>query len=151
VRTFELNSRILIPREPSEIFPFFSDAGNLDLLTPQWLHFRILKSGPIPIEEGTEIDYRLRLRGIPLRWRSRITVWNPPYRFVDEQVRGPYRIWVHEHQFCPVDGGTNVEDRVRYAVWGGRLANRLFVARDLARIFEFRRRQLAERFKAEGR
>ena len=149
--TFELNSHILIPREPSEIFPFFSDAGNLDFLTPAWLHFRILSPGPISIQEGTEIDYRLRLRRIPLRWRSRITVWDPPHRFVDEQIRGPYRTWVHEHHFRPVEGGTSVEDRVRYAVWGGRLVNRLFVARDLARIFEFRRRRLAERFKTEGR
>ena len=146
MRTFEFKSRIVVPGEPAEIFPFFADAGNLDLLTPGWLHFRILTPGPITIAEDAEIDYRLRLRGIPIRWRSRIKAWEPPHRFVDEQIRGPYRMWVHEHRFRPVDGGTSVEDRVRYAVWGGAPANRLFVARDLARIFEFRRQRLAERF-----
>jgi ligand-binding SRPBCC domain-containing protein len=143
---FQLKSSIVIPQTPSQVFPFFSDARNLDVLTPNWLHFSILTPGPIVIEEGTEIDYRLRLRGIPLRWRSRITAWDPPNLFVDEQATGPYRQWVHEHRFSQVEGGTRIEDRVRYAVWGGWLANRLFIARDLSRIFEFRRRRLAEHF-----
>ena len=148
MRTFELHSAVLIPRTPEEVFPFFADARNLDLLTPPWLHFQILDPGPIPIQAGTEIDYRLRVRGVPLRWRSRITAWDPPSLFVDEQVRGPYRRWIHQHRFRPVEGGTLVEDRVRYAVWGGRLVDRWLVAPDLSRIFRYRRDRLAERFRA---
>ena len=148
VRTFELHSAVLITRTPEEVFPFFADARNLDLLTPPWLHFQILDPGPIPIQAGTEIDYRLRVRGVPLRWRSRITAWDPPSFFVDEQVRGPYRRWIHQHRFRPVEGGTLVEDRVRYAVWGGRLVDRWLVAPDLSRIFRYRRDRLAERFRA---
>jgi ligand-binding SRPBCC domain-containing protein len=146
VKTFELHSRIEIPKTPAEVFPFFADAANLDVLTPPWLHFKILSPQPIEMQKGTEIDYGLRLRGFPIRWRSRITEWEPPYLFVDEQTRGPYRVWVHEHHVSPMDGGTLVEDRVRYAVWGGGIANRLMVAPDLGRIFAYRRTKLEERF-----
>ena len=148
MRIFELYSEILIPQSAEDVFPFFADARNLDVLTPRWLHFRIITPGSISIERGTEIDYRLRVRGVPLRWRSRITTWNPPRLFVDEQVRGPYRRWIHEHRFRPVEGGTLVEDHVRYAVWGGRLIDKWFVAPDLSRIFQYRRVRLAERFPA---
>ncbi len=149
MKTFEFRNEIWIPRTSDEIFDFFSDAANLDYLTPEWLHFRILTPRPIAMAEGTEIDYYLRLRGLPLRWRSRITRWDPPNFFVDEQVRGPYRSWIHEHHFRPTAGGTMVEDHVRYAVWGGVVANRFLVARDLARIFAYRNRRLVERFPAE--
>lgn len=149
MKTFELHSQLRISKPPEEVFPFFADAGNLDILTPDWLNFRIVSPRPIPIERGTEIDYRLRIRGFPIRWRSRITAWDPPHLFVDEQVRGPYRLWVHEHRFRPVDGGTIVEDRVRYAVWGGAIVNRLMVAPDLARIFDYRRKKLEEQFAPE--
>ena len=146
MRTLELHSAVLIRRTPEEIFPFFADARNLDLLTPPWLHFQIVDPAPTAIQRGTEIDYRLRLRGVPLRWRSRITAWNPPGLFVDEQVRGPYRRWIHQHRFRAVEGGTLVEDHVRYAVWGGRLVDRWLVAPDLSRIFRYRRERLLERF-----
>ena len=92
--------------------------------------------------EGALIDYRLRVRGIPMRWRTRIDVWDPPHRFVDEQLRGPYRLWVHEHTFENVDGGTLMRDRVRYAVWGGALVNWLVVRRDVEKIFAYRTKQL---------
>ncbi|MXZ35229.1 MAG: SRPBCC family protein [Acidobacteria bacterium] len=146
MRTFELHSAVLIRRTPEEIFPFFADARNLDLLTPPWLHFQIVDPAPVAIQAGTEIDYRLRLRGIPLRWRSRITAWDPPALFVDEQVRGPYRRWIHQHRFRPVAAGTLVEDQVSYAVWGGRLVDRWLIAPDLSRIFRYRRERLLERF-----
>ncbi|HZA25273.1 MAG TPA: SRPBCC family protein, partial [Dehalococcoidia bacterium] len=84
------------PLRPEEVFSFFSDALNLELITPPWLRFKVLTVSPIEMKEGTVIDYRLRLRGIPLRWQSQITVWEPPHRFVDQQRRGPYRLWVHE-------------------------------------------------------
>jgi ligand-binding SRPBCC domain-containing protein len=95
---------------------------------------------------GTEIDYRLRIHGVPLRWRTRIESWQPERRFVDVQLRGPYRLWHHTHEFEEVAGGTLCRDVVRYAVPGGRLVDRLFVRRDVERIFEFRRRALVERF-----
>ena len=96
------------------------------------------------------IDYRLRVHGVPVRWRTEITAWEPPHRFVDDQLRGPYRWWHHEHLFEAVDGGTRAVDRVDYAPTGGRLANRLLVQRDLERIFAYRQRVLAEDSRIDG-
>lgn len=128
------------------MFPFFADARNLERITPPWLRFRILTPGPIEMRVGALIDYRLRIRGVPVRWRTRIAAWEPPHRFVDEQVRGPYRRWVHEHTFEPTDGGTLCRDRVEYAVPGGALIARLLVRPDVERIFAYRRAVLASLF-----
>ena len=95
---------------------------------------------------GALIDYRLRFRGFPIKWRSEILVWEPPHRFVDSQVRGPYRKWVHEHKFVEREGGTLASDRVDYSVLGGSLVNTLLVRRDVERIFTYRRRRLTEIF-----
>ena len=84
MRTFELTSEVMLPRPRDEVFPFFADARNLERLTPPWLRFEVLTPGPIAVRPAVEIDYRLRLRGVPLRWRSAITVWEPPFRFVDD-------------------------------------------------------------------
>lgn len=146
MRTFELHSSVTLPRPLDAVFPFFSDARNLERLTPPWLRFSVLTPGPIEMRPGATIDYRLRLRGVPLRWRSEITVWEPPFRFVDEQRRGPYRLWIHEHRFEEVDGRTLARDDVRYAVPGGWLADRLLVRRDLQRVFEYRRAVLRDLF-----
>ena len=146
MKTFRLQSHILIRQPIEEVFRFFTDAGNLDLLTPEWLVFRIQTPRPIAIATGVVIDYRLRLRGLPIRWRSCITAWEPPHLFIDEQVQGPYRQWIHQHRFRETDGGTQVEDDMEYAVWGGSPVNRFFVAPDLNRIFEYRRARLAEHF-----
>jgi ligand-binding SRPBCC domain-containing protein len=143
---FELTAAHLLPRPPTEVFPYFGDAANLEALTPPWLSFRILTPLPLAMREGALLDYRLRLHGLPIRWRTAITAWNPPHRFVDEQLRGPYRRWVHEHTFEEIPGGTRATDRVRYAVPFGRLANQLLVERDLRRVFEYRNRKIQEVF-----
>ena len=124
------------------MFPFFGDALNLEAITPPWLGFRVTTPGPIEMTRGTLIEYRLRLHALPISWRTTIAVWNPPHRFVDVQVRGPYALWHHTHDFAPVPGGTLMRDTVRYALpFGplGALAHRLLVRRDLERIFEYRR------------
>jgi ligand-binding SRPBCC domain-containing protein len=130
------------PRE--QIFEFFSDAWQLEAITPPWLHFEVLTPAPIVISQGTLIDYRLRLRGIPLRWQSIISVWEPPHRFVDEQMRGPYRRWHHEHIFEEQAAGTLCRDIVDYEVPGGALINWLLVERDIRKIFAFRQEKLRE-------
>jgi len=139
-------SEVWLPLPPPELFAFFSDAANLDAITPPWLHFHIVMPPPVVMREGTLIDYRLRVRGLPLRWRTRINVWQPPHRFVDEQLRGPYRQWIHEHTFEPRDGGTLACDHVRYAVPLDFLTHRWFVRPDIERIFEFRAEALRARF-----
>lgn len=144
---FELRISLRVPRGREEAFAFFSDAHNLERITPRFLKFRVLTPAPIELREGVVIDYALRVRGVPLRWRSEITVWDPPHRFVDRQVRGPYRRWVHEHRFVSLDGGgTLVEDRVEYTVPGGRLVHALFVKRDVQAIFAYRTAVLREMF-----
>jgi ligand-binding SRPBCC domain-containing protein len=136
-----------LPGPPHEVFPFFADAGNLEAITPAWLRFRIVTPRPIAMAAGARIEYRLRLHGVPVRWLTRIEAWEPGVRFVDAQVRGPYRLWHHTHEFEPAgDGGTLMRDTVRYALPLGPLgaaAHRAFVARDLAAIFDHRARRVA--------
>jgi ligand-binding SRPBCC domain-containing protein len=146
MRTFRYDTEIDVPRDPEQVFAFFSQARNLEKLTPPWLRFEILTEDPIDMAPGTLIDYRIRWRGIPMRWRTEIEVWEPPHRFVDRQVRGPYRLWRHEHVFVARDGGTAVVDRVEYAPIGGALAQRLIVARDVERIFSYRHAVLGRIF-----
>lgn len=143
---FTLESSQWLPHPPEEIFPFYSDAFRLEELTPPLLHFHVVTPPPIEMRAGVEIEYRLRLHGLPMGWRSRITEWEPPHRFVDEQIKGPYRRWVHEHTFIPQDGGTLIRDYVEYDMFGGWLADRLLVRRDLRRIFDYRQARLAEIF-----
>lgn len=146
MKTFTLTNELWLPQSLEEVFPFFADASNLERLTPPSLRFRILTPPPIEMAVGTVIEYRIRLRGIPMRWQSEITAWEPPYRFVDEQRRGPYRLWIHEHVFVPQGGGTLAKDIVRYAVLGGEIVQRLFVASELERIFEYRNAALKDYF-----
>lgn len=146
MKIHDFHTEIWLPLPPTKLFPFFAEAANLEAITPPWLHFRILTPAPIEMRQGTLIDYRLRLRGVPLRWRTVITHWEPPHRFVDEQVRGPYRQWIHEHTFEPRDGGTLARDHVRYAVPLDFLAHRWVVRPDVERIFQFRAAALTRRF-----
>ncbi|MBA2505032.1 MAG: SRPBCC family protein [Thermoleophilaceae bacterium] len=139
-----------LPESPGEAFEFFADAHNLEAITPPLLRFRVITPRPIGMQEGTLIEYRLRLRGAPVRWLTRIEEWKPGVRFVDRQLRGPYALWHHTHEFEPDgEGGTIMRDRVRYrlplGVLGG-IAHLLFVKRDLERIFDFRREEIERRF-----
>ncbi len=135
------------PEPVEQVFAPFADAGNLQAITPPWLHFRIISKLPIEMKAGAIIEYRLRFHGVPVRWRTVIETWDPPHRFTDVQRRGPFALWHHTHTFQPVEGGTLARDRVRYRVgFGpfGEVAHALFVGRDLARIFDFRRTAVQE-------
>ena len=146
MRVREFRCELWLPLTPEEIFPFFADAGNLDAITPPWLHFRIVTPRPIDMRAGTLIDYKLRVRGLPMRWRTLISAWEPPHRFVDEQLRGPYRQWIHEHTFEPHNGGTLTRDVVHYAVSFDFIAHPLFVRPEVLKIFAFRQEALRKRF-----
>lgn len=146
MRVREFQRELWLPLSPDELFPFFANPGNLDALTPPWLHFRIVTPRPITMQPGALIDYQLRVRGLPLRWRTLIKEWQPPDRFVDEQVRGPYWQWIHEHTFEPRDGGTLARDVVRYAVPFDFVVHPLFVRRDIETIFAYRQEALRQRF-----
>lgn len=147
MRTFHFRDELVLEAPIDEVFAFFSEARNLERLTPPWLGFEILTPGPIAMATGTIIDYRIRWRGIPLRWRTEIEVWDPPHRFVDRQMRGPYRLWRHEHLFVARDDETSVIDRVEYAPFGGAVAQRLAVRRDVERIFAYRHGVLRHEFR----
>ena len=146
MRMYNLNTQIRLSKPLEEVFQFFADPHNLEIITPKWLHFHVLTPKPIRIKEGTTIDYKLRIHGMPLRWQSEITSWMPPFGFTDEQRKGPYRQWIHKHTFKEMDGTTVVGDHVQYAVLGGNLFNQLFVKRDVEKIFEFRKYQLRKLF-----
>jgi ligand-binding SRPBCC domain-containing protein len=141
MRTYVLEREQLVRAPLDEVFEFFSQARNLEALTPSWLRFHVLTPEAIPMHSGTVIEYRLRLRGVPLRWVSLIEEWEPGRKFVDRQLSGPYRLWHHTHEFASHPDGTLVRDRVRYQLpFGplGAVAHVLFVRRDLDRVFEFR-------------
>ncbi len=154
MKTFRFTTQQTIEKPIAEVFAFFSDAHNLAAITPPWLRFEVLTPAPITMQVGTLIDYQLKLRGIPLRWQSEITAWEPPRAnvskpgghayFVDEQRRGPYRRWRHTHTFAETPGGTVVGDEVAYAVWGNSIVNALFVRRDIEKIFAYRAEKLAQ-------
>jgi ligand-binding SRPBCC domain-containing protein len=141
-RIHTLRREQVLDASPEAVFAFFADPFNLEAITPPLLRFAVVTPGPIAMGAGTFIQYRLRLHGVPLAWDSLIQAWEPPRRFVDVQVRGPYRLWHHTHELEPVDGGrTLMRDTVRYAVgFGplGALAHRVLVRRDLQAIFAYR-------------
>lgn len=148
-KTYMLSFEQQVSRPLPEVFGFFSRAENLEVLTPPWLNFKILEVKPEPIRQGTLINYSLRLHGIPLRWTSEIVEWEPPHRFVDLQLRGPYKQWRHEHCFEARDGGTLISDTITLALpLGalGRLVYKIKVRSDVEEIFIFRKEKIRALF-----
>lgn len=146
MKTYRIQTELWLPELRDRVFEFFCNPHNLDRMTPPWLHFHILTPLSTPMQRGTLLDYRLRIRGLPVRWQSEIAEWDPPRRFIDRQTRGPYSLWIHEHTFEAHEGGTLVGDKVEYAVPGGKLVQKFFVAPDLHRVFKYRHQVLEALF-----
>ncbi|MBN2367361.1 MAG: SRPBCC family protein [Calditrichaeota bacterium] len=145
MKTYSITFSTFIPVSQEDIFDFFSRAENLSILSPPHLQFNILTPQPIIMKPGTIIDYRLNIYRIPVHWKTEISVWEPPNRFVDIQLKGPYKKWIHEHQFESYNNGTIIRDNIEYALYGRILApvlNYLFVRRDIQKIFGFRENKL---------
>ena len=144
---YQLRRETWIPGKLEEIFDFFSKAENLGKITPSMLHFRMLNTEPVVMRPGAEINYTIRIHGVPVRWKTIIERWNPPYEFSDVQARGPYKLWHHTHRFREARGGVEMEDVVDYALpFGplGRLVHWLFVKRDVEGIFDYRAQRIRE-------
>jgi len=150
VKEFTFHTELWLPRPRDEVFAFFANAHNLQTITPPWLDFEVLTPQPITMRPGALIDYRIRVHGLPIRWRTEITEWNSPHRFVDRQIRGPYTLWHHTHTFEESGGATLCKDEVRYRPRGGSLVNWLLVRRDVERIFAFRTERRADIFREKG-
>ena len=147
MKEFVFDTRLWLPARRDEVFPFFAEARNLEIITPKWLNFEVLTPEPVTMCAGALIDYRIRIHGMPVRWRTKIAEWNPPHCFVDVQLRGPYTLWHHTHTFEEQCNGTLCIDHVRYRPRGGLLMNWLFVRRDVERIFKCRSERLARHFR----
>jgi ligand-binding SRPBCC domain-containing protein len=155
MKVYFLERNQLIPRSRSETFAFFSDAFNLERITPPFLRFRIVRPAPIEMEAGAVIEYRLALFGAPIYWRTVIESWDPEESFVDSQTKGPYALWRHTHSF-EAKGlrQTLMRDRVEYSIpFGapGRIVHGLFIKRWLKKIFDYRAATIARLMKAEGK
>ncbi len=142
-----LTRKLTLDLPRGEVFDFFADAGNLERITPTELNFKIISPQPIDIRKGALIDYQLKLRGLPLTWKTEISVWNPPFEFVDRALKSPYRQWIHRHTFTEIEKNkTLIEDEVRYRLPlepFGDLAH-FFVRKELNYIFDFRQKAVAE-------
>lgn len=146
---YTLRREQFVPVPLEEVFPFFSDAANLQELTPPHLDFQILTPKPIELRCGAVLDYRLKWHGVPMRWQTMILEWNPPHGFIDVQLKGPYKLWSHTHTFRAESDGTRVGDVVDYELplgLAGALAHALVVRKDVERIFDYRQERIARLF-----
>ncbi len=146
-REYRLTCQLWLPLPLDKVFPFFADAGNLSRITPPWLNFTMSTSGDILMRDGTLIDYTIKWMRLPIRWKTRIAMYNPPRQFRDEQLQGPYLKWVHTHRFWPEDQGTVIFDEVLYRLPLGALGvlmHRILIRRQLTEIFTFRQRVIPE-------
>ena len=144
-----LTRRQLVPARANEVFAFFEDAHNLSRITPRAMGFQIITPIPIAMRPGALIDYVVRVSGLPVRWTTLITEYDPPHGFVDVQLKGPYSYWHHHHAFAEVDQGTEISDTIHYALPAGVLGtfiHALFVRRKLNRIFDYRAAVIKNRF-----
>lgn len=150
MRTHTLERKIIIKKPVSEVFDFFSRAENLERITPSFLNFKIITPLPIEIKKGTIIDYVIRLNGIPMKWKTEITKWEPPFLFEDTQIKGPYKIWIHEHKFESLGDETLMTDTVKYLSYGGIfefIPHKLIVKNKVEKIFEYREKVFGNIFK----
>jgi ligand-binding SRPBCC domain-containing protein len=142
-----LTRSLKLPIPRADAFAFFSDARNLEIITPPRLKFRIITPQPIKLRQGTLIDYQLKIRGVPVKWQTEISVWDPPHAFVDRQLHGPYKQWIHRHTFVEIDKNTTlIEDEVKYRVGFapfGELAH-ILVRRELDHIFDYRQKRVTK-------
>lgn len=148
-----LRTRQFLPLPLEEVYAFFEEPRNLARITPPWLNFRILDPDEVRMGHHARISYTIRWLGLPMRWRTLITHHDPPHAFEDSQERGPYTLWVHRHTFREAEGGTWVEDEVRYRLpFGlmGKLAHALVVRAQLRGIFEFRARAIERLLLSHG-
>ena len=149
ITSYELKRNQFIPQPIEQVFSFFSKPENLELITPRNLHFSILTSIPIDMKTGQVIDYLIRLKGIKICWSSIISSYDPPHSFVDEQIRGPFSSWIHSHGFKEKNGGTIIMDQIEYSIplkLIGRIANYIFVEKDLGYIFDYREKVIMDIF-----
>ena len=152
MKDYFLEREVRVPGTAKEVFTFFAAAENLERLTPPELGFRIRSPLPIAMRAGALIDYTIKLYGIPMKWRTLITAWDPPRSFEDTQISGPYAKWVHTHRFIEYSGGTIIQDRVAYVLpfgFLGRIVQPL-IARQLKRIFDYRESAMKKLFKTAG-
>lgn len=150
MRSFRYHREVEVSQSLPEVFGFFAEAENLERITPPWLKFRMLNPRPVEMKEGATIAYLLWVHGVPIRWLTRIECWDPPFSFVDVQIRGPYRLWRHTHRFSSKGERTVVADTVELALPFGVIGDLVYqvqVARDIRKIFDFREQQIQERCK----
>lgn len=149
---YVLERQALIPAPRHEVFPFFEDPRNLQKITPKWMGMTITRMDDLPVRQGFRIEYTIRWLFLKLRWVTLITAYEPPESFADLQERGPYKSWLHTHEFVDLGDETLMRDRVQYELpFGilGTIAHRLVVARQLKRIFDYRARRIRKLFQKE--
>ena len=150
MENFNIHRSQFIDKPRDVVFSFFSKPENLESITPPYLHFKILNTLPVPMGKGQIINYKLKIRGISIKWNSLIKSYCPPFSFIDEQIKGPYSMWHHSHEFIEEKNGTRIVDNVKYKIpfgFIGKLINYFWVAKDLEKIFNYRQGKVNELFK----